>query len=53
MRLKDRFVDVIRNLYSDIKIEEDFDSKKVRLWIKKENEEDELYEEAELWNDSA
>ena len=53
MRLKDRFVDVIRNLYSDTENDEDFDSKDFRLWIKMENNEDELYQEAKLWHDSA
>ena len=51
--MKDRFVDVIRNLYSDLKKDVTFGSKNIRLWIKKENSDDKMFKEAKLWHESA
>jgi hypothetical protein len=55
LRLKNRFVDVICNLHSDLKKDKNFNSNKIRLWIKEEEneEEDKMFEEAKLWHDSA
>jgi hypothetical protein len=46
LRLKDRFVDVIRNLHPDLRKDKEFSSKRIRLWIKKEKNHDHMFEKA-------